>query len=105
MNKHAPKLNKVILYYKFTPIADPEAVLLWQKYLCQSLNLKGRILISKHGINGTVGGEMADVKKYVRETRRYEGLKKTVFKWSDGTGNEFPRLRVVVKDELVAFEP
>jgi len=93
----------VILYYKFTPIADPEAVLLWQKYLCQSLNLKGRILISKHGINGTVGGEMADVKKYVRETRRYEGLKKTVFKWSDGTGNEFPRLRVVVKDELVAF--
>jgi len=96
-------LNKVILYYKFTPIADPEAVLLWQKYLCQSLNLKGRILISKHGINGTVGGEMADVKKYVRETRRYEGLKKTVFKWSDGTGNEFPRLRVVVKDELVAF--
>ena len=103
MNKHAPKLNKVILYYKFTPIADPEAVLIWQKYLCQSLNLKGRILISKHGINGTVGGEMADVKKYVRETRRYEGLKKTVFKWSDGTGNEFPRLRVVVKDELVAF--
>jgi UPF0176 protein len=103
VNKHAPKLNKVILYYKFTPIADPEAVLLWQKYLCQSLNLKGRILISKHGINGTVGGEMADVKKYVRETRRYEGLKKTVFKWSDGTGNEFPRLRVVVKDELVAL--
>jgi UPF0176 protein len=103
VNKHAPKLNKVILYYKFTPIADPEAVLLWQKYLCQSLNLKGRILISKHGINGTVGGVMADVKKYVRETRRYEGLKKTVFKWSDGTGNEFPRLRVVVKDELVAF--
>ncbi|MSX59928.1 MAG: rhodanese-related sulfurtransferase [Actinobacteria bacterium] len=103
MNKHAPKLNKVILYYIFTPIADPEAVLLWQKYLCQSLNLKGRILISKHGINGTVGGEMADVKKYVRETRRYPGFKKITFKWSDGTGNEFPRLRVVVKDELVAF--
>ena len=103
MNKHAPKLNKVILYYKFTPIADPEAVLLWQKNLCESLNLKGRILISKHGINGTVGGEMANVKKYVRETRRYQGFKKTVFKWSDGTGKEFPRLRVVVKDELVAF--
>jgi UPF0176 protein len=46
---------------------------------------------------------MADVKKYVTETRRYEGFKKIVFKWSDGTGNEFPRLRVVVKDELVAF--
>ncbi|ASY11599.1 UPF0176 protein [Candidatus Planktophila dulcis] len=103
MNKHAPKLNKVILYYIFTPITDPDAVLLWQQNLCQSLNLKGRILISKHGINGTVGGEMADVKRYVRETRRYAGFKKITFKWSDGTGNEFPRLRVVVKDELVAF--
>lgn len=46
---------------------------------------------------------MADVKRYVRETRRYAGFKKITFKWSDGTGNEFPRLRVVVKDELVAF--
>jgi UPF0176 protein len=46
---------------------------------------------------------MADVKKYVRETRRYPGFKKITFKWSDGTGNEFPRLRVVIKDELVAF--
>ena len=41
---------------------------------------------------------MADVKRYVRETRRYAGFKKITFKWSDGTGNEFPRLRVVVKD-------
>ena len=76
---------------------------LWQKELCENLNLKGRILISPHGINGTVGGEMADVKKYVRRTRMYPGFKKTVFKWSDGDGTEFPRLRVVVKDELVAF--
>lgn len=103
MNKHAPKLNKVVLYYCFTPIADPEAMLLWQKELCETLNLKGRILISPHGINGTVGGQMADVKKYVTATRRYSGFKDTVFKWSDGTGNDFPRLRVVVKEELVPF--
>jgi UPF0176 protein len=103
VNKHAPKLDKVILYYIFTPIADPEAVLLWQKYLCQSLNLKGRILISKHGINGTLGGEMADLKKYVTETHKYEGFKRIKFKWSNGNGHDFPRLRVVVKDELVAF--
>ena len=103
MNRHAPKLNKVVLYYGFTPVADPEAMRLWQKQLCETLNLKGRILISPHGINGTVGGEMANVKRYVRETRRYPGFKNMVFKWSDGTGNEFPRLRVVVKDELVAF--
>ena len=79
MNRHAPKLNKVILYYGFTPIADPEAMRLWQKELCERNNLKGRILISPHGINGTLGGEMADVKRYVRETRKYEGFKKITF--------------------------
>jgi len=93
----------VVLYYGFTPVADPEAMRLWQKQLCESLNLKGRILISPHGINGTVGGKMADVKKYVTETRRYPGFKNITFKWSDGTGNDFPRLRVVVKEELVPF--
>ena len=56
-------LNKVILYYAFTPIYDPQALMLWQKTLCQSLNLKGRIIISEQGINGTLGGKMMDLKQ------------------------------------------
>ena len=56
-------MQKILLYYKFTPIADPEAVKLWQKTLTDSLGLRGRILVSHQGINGTVGGEMEDLKK------------------------------------------
>lgn len=97
------ELQKVILYYAFTPISDPEAVRLWQKTLCESLGLKGRILISPHGINGTLGGDMSGLKKYVRVTREYPGFKKIDFKWSDGQGDEFPRLKIRVRDELVAF--
>lgn len=97
------ELQKVILYYGFAPVADPEAVRLWQKNLCETLGLKGRILISKHGINGTLGGDMSALKKYVRQTKEYPGFKKIDFKWSDGTGNDFPRLKVRVRDELVAF--
>ena len=96
-------LQKIILYYGFAPIEDPEAVKLWQKTLCESLGLKGRILISKHGINGTLGGDMAALKKYVRQTKEYPGFRKIDFKWSDGTGSDFPRLRVRVRPELVAF--
>ena len=95
--------NKVILYYGFAPISDPQAVKLWQKTLCESLNIKGRILISPHGINGTLGGNMDDVKKYIKNTRQYPGFKKIDFKWSEGTGNDFPKLKIKVKDELVAF--
>jgi UPF0176 protein len=103
VNKHAQVIDKVILYYAFTPISDPEALRLWQTQLCTSLGLTGRILISKHGINGTLGGEMAALKKYVRQTRSYSGFKKMPIKWSEGTGNDFPRLSVKVKSELVAF--
>ena len=53
--------NRIILYYQFAPITDPVAVMLWQRALCEKLGLRGRILISKHGINGTLGGEISAV--------------------------------------------
>lgn len=94
---------KILLYYCFTPLKDPHAIRLWQRDLCESLNLTGRILISEHGINGTVGGELADVKRYVRKTREYAPFADIDFKWSEGTGNDFPRLSVRVRDEIVSF--
>lgn len=69
-------LSKILLYYCFTPISDPTAIMLWQRNLCEKLGLKGRILISEHGINGTVGGDMDACKRYVRETREYPGFKR-----------------------------
>lgn len=96
-------IPKVILYYAFTPLSDPAAIKVWQKSLCQSLNLKGRIIISPHGINGTLGGDIVEIKKYIRQTRSYEGFAKMKFKWSDGTGNDFPKLSVKVRPELIAF--
>jgi len=96
-------LAKVILFYAFTPIADPEAIRLWQRDLCEALGLKGRILISDHGINGTLGGAMSALKRYVRKTREFEGFKGIDFKWSDGTDSDFPRLSVKVRAELVTF--
>ena len=97
-------MQKIILYYKFTPIKDPEAVKLWQKSLCDSLNLRGRILVSRHGINGTVGGDMKDVKAYIKATKQYPGFKDTVFKWSEGSREDFPRMSVKHRRELVGFK-
>lgn len=97
-------MQKILLYYKFTPLADPEVVKLWQKTLCDGLNLRGRILVSKHGLNGTVGGEMDDLKKYIKETKKLEGFKDIVFKWSDGGREDFPRMSVKHRRELVGFQ-
>lgn len=103
-------IPKILLYYVFTPLADPEAIRLWQRDLCESLNLRGRILISKDGINGTVGGDLDAVKRYLRKTREYPAFKHLDVKWSEGTGLDesgqsldFPKLTVKVRDEIVSF--
>ena len=101
---------KILLYYAFTPLADPDAVRLWQRDLAASLGLRGRILISKDGLNGTLGGELGAMKRYVRKTRDYPAFKHIDFKWSEGTGLDetgasldFPKLVVKVRDEIVSF--
>ncbi len=97
-------MQKVLLYYKFTPVKDPDVLKLWQKTLCDSLNLRGRILVSVHGINGTVGGDLKDLKAYIKATKQFPGFKDILWKWSEGGSDNFPRMSVKVKKELVAFD-
>ena len=93
--------EKILLYYKFQPIADPEAVRLWQRDLCEGLGLTGRIIVSPHGINGTVGGDIRACKTYAKKTKEYfRGIE---FKWSEGSAADFPKLSVKARDEIVAF--
>lgn len=96
-------MEKVILYYKFVPVADPEMTVRWQRELCTRLNLKGRIIISEHGINGTLGGDIENVREYKREMNRSITFKGITYKWSDGGADDFPRLSIKVRPELVAF--
>jgi UPF0176 protein len=94
---------KILLFYVFTPLPDPEAIRLWQRDLCESLGLGGRIILSKDGMNGTVGGELKNVKRYIHKTREYPAFKNIDFKWGEGRGGDFPRLSVRVREELVSF--
>ncbi|MAL05549.1 MAG: hypothetical protein CMH36_01735 [Microbacterium sp.] len=101
---------KILLFYRFAPLADPEAVRLWQRDLCESLGLRGRILLSTQGINGTVGGDLAAMKRYARKLKEYAPFRRIDLKWSEGTGLDadgrsldFPRLSVKVRDEIVTF--
>ncbi|TDW30292.1 rhodanese-related sulfurtransferase [Cryobacterium psychrophilum] len=103
-------IPKILLYYVFTPLADPDAVRLWQRDLCEALGLRGRIIVSKDGLNGTLGGDLPALKRYIRKTRDYPAFKLIDFKWSEGTALDesgrsldFPRLVVKARDEIVSF--
>ncbi|MBC7724127.1 MAG: rhodanese-related sulfurtransferase [Burkholderiaceae bacterium] len=96
-------IPKILLFYVFTQLADPEAIRLWQRELCESAGVRGRIVISKDGMNGTVGGDLPAVKRYLRRTREYAPFANLDAKWSEGTGDDFPRVNVKVREELVSF--
>lgn len=97
-------MEKVVLFYKFVPINDVETVKFWQRALCEKLALKGRVLISKHGINGTLGGELMNLKYYTREMKQHSLFSRIDWKWNEGSARDFPKLQVKVRDEIVAFD-
>jgi len=96
-------MEKIILYYKFVPVKDTETLMHWQKNLAGELGLAGRILISSHGINGTLGGDIKALKKYIKAMNLHNSFKDITYKWSDGSAADFPRLSIKVRDEIVSF--
>lgn len=102
-------MNKIILYYKFVAVYDPTTTMMWQRELCQRLGLKGRVIIAEHGINGTLGGPIKNIKEYVKNMNLHPTFKKIQYKWSSGSAGggaeDFPRLSVKVRGELVTLSP
>lgn len=93
---------QVLLYYKYVSVPDPEILRDQQRELCLKLNLKGRIIVAKEGINGTLEGLTADTQRYIKETTKDPLFKDLTFKKSQGNGNAFPKLSVKVRPEIVA---
>jgi UPF0176 protein len=94
---------KILLYYKYVKLVDPEAIKDAQKELCQRLELKGRILVSEEGINGTVAGLTANVDSYIAETENNPAFRGMEWKISWADEQVFPKLKVVVRDEIVTL--
>jgi UPF0176 protein len=94
---------KILLYYKYVAIADPAALRDAQKALCQKLGINGRILVATEGINGTIAGTEAAIAEYISETEKLPQFNDIEWKVSWAEEQVFPRLKVVVRDEIVTL--
>jgi UPF0176 protein len=92
----------VILYYKYTYIADPKKLVAEQKALCAKLGLTGRILVAHEGINGTLEGTDDAIAAYCAELKANPLFADINIKHSTGTGSAFPKLMIKVRDEIVS---
>ena len=96
-----PKFQ-ILLYYKYVEIEDPQKLLEDQVSLCKKLNLKGRIIVSIEGINGTIEGKLEDTEGYIWFMNQDLGFKNIHYKKSMGTGNAFPKLSIKLREEIVS---
>lgn len=94
-------MEKIILFYKYIPIEYPKQILKWQRKLCTKLNLKGRIILGSEGINATLGGHANALEGYKTALSKHQLFGDIDFKESAGSADDFPRLAILIKNEIV----
>lgn len=89
--------------YHFTPLGDLAKLQENLKSVCQSLDIKGTLLLAHEGINGTVAGTDDGIRKllFTLSARpEFEGLD---WKISYSDTPPFSRMKVRLKKEIVAM--
>ena len=77
--------------------------MLQHRALCERLNLRGRILIAKEGLNGTVSGTVEETNSYMEALREDPVTAATEFKIDPSEEHVFPRLAIKVREEVVTL--
>jgi len=98
-------MHKIILFYKYTHIDEPRELMTSQRALCESLHMKGRMIIAQEGINGTFEGTDEACAEYMSHMKADPRFADIHWKISDGTndGTAFPRLSIKVRKEIVSL--
>lgn len=96
-------MYQILLFYKYTEIANPEAEARAQRELCERLHLKCRSIVAREGLNVTLEGTVADTEEYIKVMQADPRFKDIHFKRSVGTGTAFPKISIKVRTEIVTL--
>lgn len=95
---------RVLLFYKYVTIDDPETFAAEHLQFCKDNDLKGRILVSSEGINGTVSGPKEVTNNYIAHMRADTRFSDIVFKIDEAEGHAFKKMHVRPRNEIVALD-
>jgi UPF0176 protein len=92
---------KVISFYKYVNIENPE--LLAEEHLnwCVANGVKGKVYLAKEGINGSVFGNDEAISKYKNHLKSFKIFEDVFFKETPTGQIAFKKMHVRVKDEIV----
>ncbi|WP_078410540.1 oxygen-dependent tRNA uridine(34) hydroxylase TrhO [Priestia abyssalis] len=98
------KPYRVLLYYMYVPIENPEEFAAQHLEFCKELGLKGRILVAKEGINGTVSGTIEQSDEYMKIMKEDPRFSEMVFKVDEADTHAFKKMHVRPRPELVTLQ-
>ncbi|CEG26497.1 oxygen-dependent tRNA uridine(34) hydroxylase TrhO [Bacillus sp. B-jedd] len=94
---------RVLLYYMYVHIDNPEEFASQHLDFCKELGLKGRILVAEEGINGTVSGTIEQTDAYMEAMRDDSRFADMVFKIDEADSHAFKKMHVRPRSELVTL--
>ncbi|MFJ7934901.1 rhodanese-related sulfurtransferase [Sporosarcina sp. NPDC096371] len=92
---------RVLLYYKYVPVEDPETFAVEHLNACKEIGLKGRILVGNEGINGTCSGTIEQTDAYMNLLKQDERFADMVIKIDEAEGHAFKKMHVRARQEIV----
>jgi UPF0176 protein len=93
----------VSAFYKFVRLEDPLALQPPLLEQCHLLAIKGSILLAREGINGTVSGTSGSIREFLDWLKSDPRFADVVSKESAAEDHPFQRLKVRLKQEIVAL--
>jgi UPF0176 protein len=95
---------KVVSFYRFMDVEDPDALREELQALCEREQLVGTILVAGEGINGTLAGGADTVQRIFDWLGRRLPLGEPLpGRWTEASEAPFRRMRVRVKNEIVTL--
>lgn len=97
------KPYRVLLYYMYVSIENPEVFAKNHLAACKEIGLKGRILVATEGINGTVSGTIEQTDMYMEMMNADPRFSEMVFKIDEADHHAFKKMHVRPRSELVTL--
>lgn len=95
------EIYRILLFYKYVEIEDPETVVAEHLKACKELGLKGRIFIGAEGINGTCSGTLEQTDAYINMMEESKYFQNIDYKIDEADSHVFKKMHVRVKEQIV----
>ncbi len=95
---------KVVSFYRFLDLEDPQAISMTLQQLCDEKRLMGTVLVANEGVNGTLAGSREAVEAIFAWLEDALDLEESIeSRWTDAAEAPFRRMRVRLKKEIVTL--